>query len=306
MCIFALVKITNIMSVKSTKILVPIGFSEQSIIALNQACIFAKLDNAKIFLLSVIEERSAMDSLFLDDNSHELKKMVHTKLEELAQKISKEHSIEMEIMVAQGKIYNKINETAEMVDADLIIMGTNGSPKGRIKRFIGSNAERVVRLSKCPVMTIKGDTIKGKCENIILPLDTEKETKEKVTYALNYARKWGAKIHLVSVLLRENSSTRKKLEMNLNQVENFVRNAGVSCSSKLIEGDNKQNLSDFIFDFQKNYDNDIFMIMTKKEELTLSKNISVTSRYIINNSPIPVVSIRPKERKHLTGPTTAF
>ena len=49
MCIFALVKITNIMSVKSTKILVPIGFSEQSIIALNQACIFAKLDNAKIF-----------------------------------------------------------------------------------------------------------------------------------------------------------------------------------------------------------------------------------------------------------------
>ena len=29
--------------------------------------------------------------------------MVHTKLEELAQKISKEHSIEMEIMVAQGK-----------------------------------------------------------------------------------------------------------------------------------------------------------------------------------------------------------
>ena len=72
----------------------------------------------------------------------------------------------------------------------------------------------------------------------------------------------------------------------------------------MIEGDNKQNLSDFIFDFQKNHDNDIFMIMTKKEELTFSKNISV--RYIINNSPIPVVSIRPKQRKHLTGPTTAF
>ena len=89
-------------------------------------------------------------------------------------------------------------------------------------------------------------------------------------------RENGEKIHLVSVLLRENSSIRKKLEMNLNQVENFVKNAGVSCSSNLIEGDNKQNLSDFIFDFQKNYDNDIFMIMTKKEELTFSKNISVT------------------------------
>ena len=142
------------MSVKSSKILVPIGFSDQSITALDQACSFAKLDNAKLFLLSVLEERSAMDSLFLDDNSHELKKMVHKKLEDLSEKFSKQYGLDIEIMVSQGKIYNKINEAAEMVDADLIIMGTDGSPKGIIKRFIGSNAERVVRLSKCPVMTI--------------------------------------------------------------------------------------------------------------------------------------------------------
>jgi len=294
------------MSVKSSKILVPIGFSDQSIVALDQACSFAKLDNAKLFLLSVLEERSTMDSLFLNDNSHELKKKVHNKLEDLSEKFSKQYGLDIEIMVSQGKIYNKINEAAEMVDADLIIMGTDGSPKERIKRFIGSNAERVVRVSKCPVMTIKGDTIKGKCNNIILPLDTEKETKEKVTHALNYARKWGAKIHLVSVLLKESNSIRKKLEMNLNQVEKFVNDAGISCTSNLIQGDRKQNLGDFIFDFQKKFEDDIFMIMTKKEELLLSKNISVTARYIINNSPIPVISIRPKEKKHFTGPTTAF
>ena len=48
------------------------------------------------------------------------------------------------------------------------------------------------------------------------------------------------------------------------------------------------------------------MIMTKKEELSLSTNISVTARYIINNSDIPVMSIRPKEQKYSTKPTTAF
>ena len=294
------------MSVKSSKILVPIGFSEQSIIALDQACCFAKLDNSKLFLLSVIEERSTMESLFLDDNSHELKKKVHDRLEELSNEFSKKYNIEIEIMVSQGKIYNQINDAAEMIDADLIIMGSTGSPKGRIKRFIGSNAERVVRLSKCPVMTIKGSTIKGSCKNIILPLDTEKETKEKVTYAIRYARAWGATIHLVSIVLKQNSIERKKLELNLDQVLNFVKNAGIICTSNLIEGDKKQNVGDFIFDFQKKFDDDIFMIMTKKEELSLSKNISVTARYIINNSPIPVMNIRPKERKHITGPTTAF
>ena len=161
-------------------------------------------------------------------------------------------------------------------------------------------------MAKCPVITIKGATINGECNNIILPLDTEKETKEKVTYAIKYARIWNANIQLVSVVLKDSSAIRTKLIRNLEQVEKFVTDAGIKCVSNLLEGDIKQNVGDCIFEFQKKFDDDIFMIMTKKEELSLSKNISVTARYIINNSPIPVMNIRPKERKHITGPTTAF
>ena len=106
--------------------------------------------------------------------------------------------------------------------------------------------------------------------------------------------------------MKDSSVVRTKLTRNLEQVEKFVTNAGIKCVSTLLEGDSKQNVGDFIFEFQKKFDDDIFMIMTKKEELSLSKNISVTARYIINNSPIPVMNIRPKERKHITGPTTAF
>ena len=68
----------------------------------------------------------------------------------------------------------------------------------------------------------------------------------------------------------------------------------------------QRNLGDFVFEYEKKFDADLIMIMTKKEELSLSTNISVTARYIINNSDIPVMSIRPKEQKYLTKPTTAF
>ena len=60
----------------ASKILVPIGFSEQSIIALGQAFNLAKIKNSDVvLLLSVIEEQSMIQSLFLDDNSDELKKL---------------------------------------------------------------------------------------------------------------------------------------------------------------------------------------------------------------------------------------
>ena len=64
----------------------------------------------------------------------------------------------------------------------------------------------------------------------------------------------------------------------------------------------KQTLGNFVFEYEKRFDADLIMIMTKKEE-SLSNNISDTARYIINNSEIPVMSIRPKATKYITSPT---
>ena len=287
------------------KILVPIGFSEQSIFALGQALNLAKIKHSDVILLSVIKEQSIMQSLFIDDKSDLLKTKVKDKLDGIALEYSKKYDVDIDTMVAKGKIYEQINKVSEMTSADLVVMGTNGS-QGRSSRIIGSNAEKVVRLSKCPVITIKGKDHRLSCENIILPLDLEKQTKEKVTYALEYARYWNATIRLVSVILRDNHQVKQKLTKNMNQVNDFIVKAGVKCTAELIEGEKKQTLGDFVFDYEKRFDADLIMIMTKKEELSLSNNISETARYIINNAEIPVMSIRPKESKYITRPTTAF
>ena len=289
----------------ASKILVPLGLSDQSIIALGQACNLAKIKQSKVVLLSVIEEQSMIQSLFLDDQTDELKNKVKSKLDDIAADYCKNFSIDIEVMVAKGRVYEQINEVADMISADLIVMGTNGA-SSRVKRFIGSNAERVVRLSKCPVITIKGKNNRNGCKNIVLPLDLEKETKEKVTYALQYARYWNATIRVVSVILKNNNEVRDKLTRNLKQVEKFIINAGVNCTAELLEGEEKQTLGNFVFNYQKNVDADLIIIMNKKEELSFSNNISVTARYIINNSDVPVMSIRPKDKRHITRPTTAF
>lgn len=289
----------------ANKILVPIGFSEQSILALSQAFNLAKIKNSDVVLLSVVNEQSMMQSLFVDDLTDQLKLKVKQKLNELAKQYGDKFGVSVDTMVSKGKIYEQINEVAELISADLIIMGTNGS-QGNKSKLIGSNAEKVVRLSKCPVITIKGKDNRIGCENIILPLDLERQTKEKVTYALEYARYWNATIRVVSVVLRDNQEVREKLKKNINQVHDFIVNAGVKCSAELIEGGKKITLGNFVFQYEKKFDADLIMIMTKQEELSLSNNISDTARYIINNSEIPVMSIRPKESKHITGPTIAF
>ena len=290
----------------TNKILVPVGFSEQSLAALKQACLIAKIKKSEVIILSVIEEQSKISSLLIDNPIEDIRNKVKDKLDEISELHSSKFSVKVDSVVASGKIYEQIVEVSSMINASLIVMGTNGSPKGVIKKFIGSNAERVVRLSNIPVITIKENTSTENFDNIILPLDLGKETKEKVTFAIEYARYWNSTIRIVSVFLKDNTNEKNILIKNLNQVSNFISNAGVKCTSELIEGEKKQSLGDFVINYEKKFDSDLIIIMTKKEELALSNNLSVTARYIIHNSKIPVMSIKPKPRKFITSPTTAF
>ena len=290
----------------TNKILVPVGFSEQSLSALKQACLIAKIKKSEVIVLSVIEEQSKISGLLIDNSFDDIRSKAKDKLDEISEMHSIKFSVKFDSMVASGKIYEQIVEVSSMINANLIVMGTNGSPKGVIKKFIGSNAERVVRLSNIPVITIKENTSTVNFDNIILPLDLGKETKEKVTFAIEYARYWNSTIRIVSVFLKDNTNEKNILIKNLNQVSNFISNAGVKCTSELIEGEKKQSLGDFVINYEKKFDSDLIIIMTKKEELALSNNLSVTARYIIHNSKIPVMSIKPKPRKFITSPTTAF
>ena len=291
------------MSIVTSRILIPIGFSDQSMIALGQGFNLAKIKKSEIILLSVIENQKKIESLFLDDKTHELQQKVNDKLVEVGKKYAAEYDIHVETMVAKGRVYEKIIEVAEMVNADLIVMGTNGTPKGVLKKVIGTNAERVVRLAHCPVITLKGKDHRNGCENIILPLDLGKQTKEKVTLAIEYARYWDATIRVVSVLLRDKQEIKDKLVRNLNQVEKFISDADVECSSELLEIEKGKGLVKSILEYERKFESDLILIMTRQEDV-FSNKLGTVAREIIYQSEIPVMSIKPHEREDVPSPFT--
>ena len=291
------------MSIVTSRILIPIGFSDQSMIALEQGFNLAKIKKSEIILLSVIENQKKIESLFLDDKTHELQQKVNDKLVEVGKKYAAEYDIHVETMVAKGRVYEKIIEVAEMVNADLIVMGTNGTPKGVLKKVIGTNAERVVRLAHCPVITLKGKDHRNGCENIILPLDLGKQTKEKVTLAIEYARYWDATIRVVSILLRDKQEIKDKLVRNLNQVEKFISDADLECSAELLEGEQRKGLVKSILEYERKFESDLILIMTRQEDV-FSNKLGTVAREIIYQSEIPVMSIKPHEREDVPSPFT--
>lgn len=280
-------------------ILVPIGFTNQSIIALQQAVIVAKYTNSELFLLSVVEMPTAIQKIFSDyeEKQKQFKEKLRENLLELSLKYCADVS-NVKCIVSSGKIYEKITEVAESVNASLIVMGTDGTPNDIKKKFIGSNANKVVRSAPCPVITIKGKSISNSCEVIALPLDLNKETREKVTHAIKYARLFDSQINVFSVSFNDDDdSIKNKLNRNLSQVKDFISTKGIECKTELVEVPTSASFSGSIVSYTEDINADLIMIMTKSEDNLDLNFLGSNARKLINKSDIPVMSIRPSIKK---------
>lgn len=155
------------------KILVPVDGSLASYNAAKKSAEIAKEYDAKVMLLTVIDEDTItshrrneklwrqMDGSVIAgrtrtfDNKEYVAEMREDS-EELLDSLTEEldfAGVNVEKAVMIGEPYHMILETAKGISADLIVMGNRGFSK--IKRFfVGSVTQRVIAEAPCPVLVI--------------------------------------------------------------------------------------------------------------------------------------------------------
>jgi universal stress protein A len=136
------------------RILVPTDFSAPSLKALDYAIDFARTHKAELLLLNVVEPiqhtRLIPDvSEILEQHRSEAAEKI-TQLEQRTRRRVRKCRAEVHF----GVPYSVIADVAKKWKADLIIIATHGYT-GLYHLFLGSVAERVVRVAECPVMTLR-------------------------------------------------------------------------------------------------------------------------------------------------------
>ncbi len=275
-------------------ILVPLDFSEQSLIALGQSINFARITKASLTLIHVIENHFHLP--FVKPKvDKSIEKNIKKELEKLSSETYLKHRVKTDFVVTRGRVYEEILKQAKKIKTSLIIMGTNGTVG--IKRFIGSNALRVIREASCPVITIKGKRHRPGCKNILLPFDVSKETKEKVVKAIELAKLYGSHIYLMSVMATNDEFIVNKLKRQMLQVQDFVSDHNVSCSHEFVTGD---DVAEEIVKYAKKVKADLIVLMTQKEMGWTDMFLSTEAQQVLNATDVPVLSIRPVSKKEIT------
>lgn len=143
-----------------TKILCPIDFSEASYKALQAADGLASQYSSELYLLHVVLPiptfTAGIESPQFDVPSYEhgLMSSAEKSLQEVAeQKISK--GLRVHPMVVLGDPADQIVHIAMKENVEVIVIATHGRTGWRHLVF-GSVAEKVIRLSPCPVLVVRG------------------------------------------------------------------------------------------------------------------------------------------------------
>lgn len=273
------------------RILVPYDFSEVATNALNFAAELAqKTPGSSVTVINVIEqptpetfktmgvsEADPMENLFIS----KMIGMIEGKMETLmADSIYR--NIDLKYKIVLGNPFKEISQEIVSSQVELVVMGTTGS-SGAEEFFVGSNAERMVRFSKCPVITLREYESLDDIKKIVFASNFEEVPMEFVDRIKKLQAALGAHINLVKINTPSSfTSTREDKQLMEGFISKYVM---TDCS---YETYNFSNEEDGVVAYAEDVEADLIAIGTKQRRGLghfLSGSIAES---VVNHAKVPV------------------
>jgi len=258
-------------------ILVPYDFTEVAIHAVEHAKLMSDKKNVSVTLLNIVKKESEIDSTL-------------AKLEEETLKIKERIGIKPLVSVKEGSIFKTINEVAEELNAQLVVMGTHGI-KG-MQKLTGSWALKVIVGSKIPYFVVQDSPGVKLEKKVVFPVDYRTENKEKLSWVGFISSFFDVKVYLFSTSSKD-GVVEPRTKANLVFCKNFLADKGIKYELSLSNGGG--SFAQETIKFSHEIEADAIIIMTTRDIAFHDYVLGANEQQIIaNSSKVPVMVINPR------------
>lgn len=268
-------------------LLVPTDFSDVCHNAIDYAVKTADRIGFKVVIYHVINK----DSHALFKGQGEIGTAVSHKMQSIVDEFTMQYEVPMEYMYESGSIFELIHKKAEDVGANMIVLGTHGK-KGMQKLF-GSYALKVITQAKVPTVVVQKKQFSGS-GNILFPINSFTEARQKVSYAKAVASRFDATIHLFMEEV-EDPGERSRIEIITKQIIEEFKKSGTRYT--LTTSDLDQDSAKDLVRYAVEKDMDLIMVVTEPQIGTSIFNLGPwNERIMFNEAQIPVMCINPVQQ----------
>jgi len=260
-------------------ILVPHDFTTVADNALQHAICVAKSADAEIHVLHIVgKEKEIKDA------------------EEKVKDICTANGSEVKLipMVRVGNIFDDIGDVASELHAELIFMGTHGKHGWQV--ITGSNALKVITHSTVPFIVVQEREIKPSgYDDIVVPLDLNKETKQKLAYVANIATYFKSRVHIITPD-ESDEFLRHQVKANIQFAIKFFHERGIDVTTKVApnSGFDKEIVKHAV-----SLEADLIAIMNLNRNNMLGVITANHEQYILSNdAQVPALIVNPVVGKY--------
>ncbi|GGX11079.1 universal stress protein [Aquimarina muelleri] len=268
-------------------IIIPVDFSKQSEFALKAGAILAKKHDAVLYILHMLELSDSIISHSETDNKNEMLFMLALAKKKFAPFLGKEYleGVKVKTMIKHHKVYKEVDLVAKEVDADLIIMGSHGLT-AQDGIFAGSNAEKMVRNSKTPVLIIKSEPKEFELKNVVIATDLNPQNTSVFSQKVAIFSALGSTIHPVYVNLPNNNFTSSK---EFKEKVRVFAAAGGSNKVKFIAG---YTVEDGLIQYAEETNADLIAVSTHARKGLNHFLKGSISEDLANHAKLPVMTFK--------------
>jgi nucleotide-binding universal stress UspA family protein len=191
--------------------------------------------------------------------------------------------------VRVGSIFEDIGEFAAEHHAELIFMGTHGAHGWQ--HITGSYALKVITSSSVPFIIIQEKGVKPSgYDDIVVPMDLHKETKQKLAIVANLATYFNSRVHVITPD-ESDEFLRHQVLANISFANKFFADRGIDVTTTLApsSGFDKEVVKHAV-----SLDADLIAIMNLNRSNFFGSITANYEQYIItNDAKIPALVVNP-------------
>lgn len=284
------------MKYRSNSFLALIPHTKEGELIFKQALYFQKTLKMRVFVLNIFKTPSIISKVFepkkiksfRNQSLHDLKDWIKIIVQEEIQK-----NVIARIKIGDV-IPTLINESKKGGYEFILIDKSKNPYKGSLSK---SGVDKIVSSSDCPVLTVNKDFPVHDINKIIIPIDISQTTKKRLLWATMFAKKFNAKIQIISALNIEMDETKSLAFKNAEKIKHMIIERGIECEVKILKA-YKQEKYKVILDYMEKEKPELVVIRTHQESIFSGTNIGKFVSEIVHGCKMPVFTVN-YSKKHL-------
>ena len=278
-----------------SKILVPIDFSENSILALKTAIVIANKLKTDLRMVH-IEPVGGHYATGLGDHIN-IDEHPKDKLESLLKEYGQQYAVNgrFDYYMGQGNVAEElINKVKYDNDVILVVTGSHGV-SGISKSWIGGNAYKLICNTTRPVLVIReGMTYNNEFTNIAIPINISKSSRRKMPQAAGMVKLFNAQTTVIGMQTSSILSIYYRIKTAVKQVVDYLHANGIQVvSTIMLKG---KDCIGRLFETAATQKVDMLIVEAENTGAFFADRFRPELTSIINNSPCPVLVV-PMEYK---------